>query len=421
MSHPPDQSSPTRRNFWLNVADGALFSTAMAMVPVSILLPAYVRKFTDNEYLVNLVTALFLFGVTAPQIFVARFLDSLPRKKPLMMFTGVIQRLPWLVLALAAWFIPPERATLHLILLFTMLGVFAFSCGANIPVWLVLLGKLIPESQRGRLMAWRQMIAMGLAVGGAAGSRYILKAWAFPHNYALLFLCFFLLTSLSYVTQLFIREEHDDPVQPSPGLREHLGRLFHLLNHDRNYTRYVVASVLLTMGGLYGGLITSYGIDRYGLANRDYVFAYITMLSAPVGMATLYLFGHLGDRHGHKLNHVWSAFFVLLAMAALRFGHSLPLYVAAYVLIQIAVNTEIVSRTAILLEFGGPERAASYVSVKNTITAPFSLAAPLLGAFLARRFGYDAVFLVTFVMFSLAVFYISFHVNEPRKARHGKQ
>jgi MFS family permease len=269
MSSRADQS-PTTRNFWLNVTDGALFATAMAVAPVNILLPAYVRKFTDNEYLVNLVVALFLFGVTAPQIFVARYLDSLPRKKPLMLFTGIIQRLPWLVMALAAWFIPPERATLHLIILFTMLGVFAFSCGANIPVWLILLGKLIPERQRGRLMAWRQMIAMGLAVGGAAGARYILKAWAFPHNYALLFLCFFLLTVASYIALLFIREDQDDPVHPPPGLREHLGRLFHLLREDRNYARYVVASVLLTMGGLYGGLITSYGIDRFGLANRDY-------------------------------------------------------------------------------------------------------------------------------------------------------
>ena len=415
MNRQPGQ--PTARNFWLNVADGALFSTAMAVVPVNILLPAYVRKFTDNEYLVNLVVALFLFGVTSPQIFMARFLDSIPRKKPLMLITGVIQRLPWLVLALAAWFIPPERATLHLFLLFSMLGLFAFSCGANIPVWLVLLGKLIPERQRGRLMAWRQMIAMGLAIGGAAGARYVLKTWAFPHNYALLFLSFFLLTSASFVAQLFIREDQVDPVRPPPRLGEHLGRLFHLLRTDRNYAHYVVASILLTLGGLYGGLITSYGIDRYGLANRDYVFAYITMLSAPAGMVALYFFGHLGDRHGHKGNHVWSALLVLLAMIALRFGHSLPLYVAAYVLIQIAVNTEIVSRTAILLEFGGPERAASYVSIKNTVTAPFSLAAPLLGAFLARNFGYDAVFVVTFVLFTVAAFYMAHQVHEPRRLR----
>jgi hypothetical protein len=111
------------------------------------------------------------------------------------------------------------------------------------------------------------------------------------------------------------------------------------------------------------------------------------------------------------------AYITMLAMAALRFGHSLALYVVAYGLIQIAVNTEIVSRTAILLEFGGPERAASYVSVKNTITAPFSLAAPLLGASLARQFGYDAVFLVTFAVFGLAVFYITYHVHEPRQLR----
>lgn len=407
----------TTRNFWLNVSDGALFATAMAMVPVNILLPAYVRKFSDNEYLVNLVVALFLFGVTAPQIFVARHLDSLPRKKPLMLATGLVQRLPWLVLALGAALVPVGQSTLHLALLFVMLGVFAFSSGINVPVWLVLLGKLIPEQQRGRLMAWRQIIAMGLAIGGAAGARVILKAWAFPHNYALLFLIFFLLTMASFVVQLFIREDQRDPVRPPPGRGAHLAGLRDLLRADTNYARYVVASILLTLGGLYGGLVTSYGIDHYGLGQRDYIFAYIAMLSAPAGMLALYGFGRWGDRHGHKWNHVFSALFVLLAMGALRFGHSLPMYVAAYVMIQIAVNTEIVSRTAILLEFGGPERAAAYVSIKNTITAPFSLAAPLLGAFLAKRFGYDAVFLATFAVFTVAALFIATQVHEPRHLR----
>ena len=261
------------------------------------------------------------------------------------------------------------------------------------------------------------LMALALAIGVAAGARAILKHWAFPHNYALLFLVFFLITSLAYVAQLFIREDHDDPVRPPLRLGQHLGSLLHLLRQDANYAHYVAASILFTVGGLYGGLITSYGIDRFELAERDYVFAYIAMLTAPFGMAALYLFGHLGDRRGHKHNHVFSALFVMLAMVALYLGQSLPVYIAAYVLIQIAVNTEIVSRTAILLEFGGPERAAAYVSIKNTITAPFSLGAPLLGAFIARHYGYNAVFLVTFAVFVAAAFYLARWVREPRRLR----
>lgn len=417
MNAPPAGRSSS--NFWLFVADGALFSAATAVVPVSVLLPAYVRKFSDNEYLVNLVTALVLFGVTAPQVFAARHMGGWPRKKRPLLITSLFQRLPWLALALAAWFVPPTHATLHLVLLFVTLTVFSFSCGANIPLWLVLFGKLVPMHLRGRLMAWRQIIAMGLAIGAAAGARVVLKTWAFPHNYALLFLACFVLMMVSYAVQFFLREETADPVQPPAGVLAHLGDLLQLLRDDPNYTRYVIASILLTLGGLYGGLITSYGIDRFDLAHRDYVFAYITMLSAPAGMAALHMFGRLGDRYGHKRNHVFSALLVLLAMLTLRFGDSLALYVTAYVLIQIAVNTEVVSRTAILLEFGGPDRAAAYVSIKNTLTAPFALAAPLLGAFLAKRFGYDAVFLATFLLFALAAWYITRHVREPRTVPSG--
>ena len=414
-------SSPTpTRNFWINVSDGALYSAALAVVPINILLPAYVRKFSDNEYLVNLVLALFLFGITAPQIAVARHVDRWPFKKPPMLFIGLFQRLPWLVLALAAWFIPPHQAGLHLVLLFAMLGVFAFSSGLSIPIWLVLLGKLIPEQLRGRLMAWRQMLGMGLAIGAAAGARYILKTLAFPHNYAVLFMTCFALASVSLILLCYLREDRPDPIRPTPGNLAHLADLWRLLQADRNYTRYVIASLLFTLGTLYGGLITSYGIDRFDLGERNHVFASIAILSAPAGMVAIYGFGWLGDRYGHKWNHVFSAFFVLLAMALLLTGKSLTLYMAAYVLIQIALNTEIVSRTAILLEFGGPERAAAYISIKNTLTAPLSLAAPLLGAWLARQFGYPAVFSTTLVIFALAALFTAVWVREPRRARHGK-
>ncbi|HMP76391.1 MAG TPA: MFS transporter [Kiritimatiellia bacterium] len=413
----PAPNRTEARNFWINVSEGALVSTAMAMVPITVLMPAYARKFTDNEYLVNLVVALFLFGVAVPQVFMARHLDRVPRKKRLLLLTGIFQRLPWLLLALAAWIIPPSHATAHLALLFAALALFALSSGANVPVWLVMIGKLVPEKRRGRLMAWRQIIALTLAIGGAAAARHVLATWPFPHSYALLFFTCFLLTMTSLALQTFLREERDDPIRPPAGVRAHFRDLLRLLREDRNYAHYVVASLLFASGGLYGGLITSYGIDRFGLGTRDEVFAWIAMLSAPAGMLFLHLFGRLGDRHGHKRNHVYSALFVLVAMAALHFGTSLVVYIAAYVLIQVAVNTEIVSRTSILLEFGGPERAAAYVSVKNTLTAPVSLAAPLLGAWLARRFGYDAVFLATFVIVAIAAFYTARWVREPRRLR----
>ena len=61
--------------------------------------PAYIKKFTGNEYIINMVPALSIFTNTAPQIFIARYVECLTHRKRLMLITAVMQRIPWLILS----------------------------------------------------------------------------------------------------------------------------------------------------------------------------------------------------------------------------------------------------------------------------------------------------------------------------------
>lgn len=417
VSQPELQTKATvSRNYWCNVMDGALFCTAMALVPVMTILPAYVKKFTDNEFLVNSITALFVLGFTAPQVLMARHVESLERRKPLMLLTGLLQRLPWLFLAIAALIDFGGNSTLPLILFFLFFSLFTFSSGFNIPVWLDLLGKLTPQDKVGRLMATRETIGLTLAIGGSALSIYILAEFPFPTNYSLLFFLFFLITMVSLGFLCFLDEHPSEDLKIKPSLITYLRGIPPLLRSDRNYRRYVIASCIAALGAMQGGLVTAWGIDTFELENRDWILANISMVNSIIAIATIYLFGRMGDLAGHKINLMLSALFIIISMTILIFTQHLLWFAASFVFIQLANNANMVSRSAIILQFSKPCDRPTYISVQSTIAALFAFLAPFAGAAIAQQLGYRACFAAVIAIKALFLIYMGVMVTEPRKA-----
>lgn len=408
MTHKP-------KNYWLNVWDGALFTTAMTLLPVTILLPAYVKTyFTDNVFLINLIPALHIFGFTAPQILMARHIESLTHRKKIMLITGLFQRIPWLLLGLSLLIIPAQSKQVHLALFFIFFAVYAVSSGINVPVWFDLLGKLTAPDRRGRLMATRQTIGQGLGIGAAFLAAMILRRSHFPLNYSILFLLFFALTSLSLFLLIFLDEHPSKEIKKKEKFNHYLKTLPSLLRKDRNYIHFLIASSILALAAMQGGLVTAYGIDTFELETKHHILAYITALTSGTGMVTLYIFGWLGDKYGHKLNLALSGFFTVLSMAFLLFFKNLTAFTVSFILMQLSVSTGVVSRTGIMLALCPERDRPTYVSLKNTLTAPISLAAPFLGAWIAQTGGYYPLFTVVMILHMTFVIYFLIFVKEKK-------
>ena len=411
----PELDSYKPKNFWCNVADGALFFGAMAMVPINILIPAFVKKYTDSPFIINLVPALFILGITAPQILSARHVEALAFRKRLMLITGVVQRLPWLLMAVAVFLFGDRAGPLPLVLFFAFFVVFAIATGINIPAWLDLFGKLVPVRLRGRCMAYRQLGGLAIGVGGAYLARLILKHIAFPHDYALLFFLFFLLTSASWIALLFLDEHASREVRAKVRLAEYIRGLPYLFRRDRNFARFVIASSIFSLAAMEGGLVAAFGIDRFDLHEKDYILANISMIGSGVGIATVLLFGRIGDRFGHKINMLLASAFVITGMAMVLGAEGLVLYTAGFVLINLSLTIGGVSKGALTLEFGTDAQRPTYISLKNTITAGFGFLAPLLGAYLAFQYGTGRLFTVVIAMHILHLVAMGFFVTEPRR------
>jgi len=90
-----------RWNFTANLMDWTLFWMGMGFISVNTVLPAFIRHFTSSNFLIGFISSLGDLGWFLPQILVANFTQKLRRKKSMVIFTGIGERIPWLFLFLA--------------------------------------------------------------------------------------------------------------------------------------------------------------------------------------------------------------------------------------------------------------------------------------------------------------------------------
>lgn len=95
-----------RWNFTANLMDWTLFFMGMGFVSVNTILPAFIRNFTSSNFLIGFVPCLNTLGWFLPQILVANFVQKLRRKKNLIIFSGLGERIPWLFLFLTVALFP---------------------------------------------------------------------------------------------------------------------------------------------------------------------------------------------------------------------------------------------------------------------------------------------------------------------------
>lgn len=401
-----------RRNFVLNVLDGAVFTFGMSFASRSTVLPLFVQKLGGGNLAIGLLPVLWTIGFNFPQLFIANHARQSPSKKRLVLQTGLGQRLPWLLLAAATalllWELP---VVWGLALFFGIYTLAAVGGSLNLPGWFDLVAKLTPVRLRGRLFAWRAVLGavFGMAAGWIVGE--VLDAVASPQSFALLFGLAFAVAMVSYGILAQVKEEAPRLPPLRLDYRDFLRRLPHILRHDRNFRNFLVADALLITAMMADAFFAVYALDRFSLS-EGYVGRFIIVMTGSAAVGSL-LFGVLADRLGHRLNLVLAAGATLLACAAALLAATPEVYLVVFVGSAFALGLPQISRLPIVAELCTEEERPTYIALMNALTAPFALSG-LLAGWVADRFGFPAVFVLTAAVAAAAGLWLLTMVREPR-------
>ncbi|HEA46994.1 MAG TPA: MFS transporter [bacterium] len=400
-------------NITITILDGAFFFFGLGFVSEITILPLFINKLTPYKSVVGLVTALWMFGFFAPQIISARLVEPLARKKRLVFLVGMGQRLPWLFLALATYFLIREGSLVGLFIFFVLYGFYAFSGGFNFVPWLDLMGKILLPKRRGRVLGFNRFAGGILGIVGALIAGRILGHLPFPNNFSLCFLLAFLMTSISLAAFSFYREPAYPVVKERMAWKVYFKGLGRILKKDKNYSYCLLANIILCFVALATPFYALYAIEKLG-APEGWIGIF-TALILGAQTITFVLWGYLGDRQGYKGVMVLAALFAGGAAVLALLAGSIGLYLLVFVLLGFYMSAVMLGYMLIVLEFSPPEKRPTYIGLGHTILALPLTIAPLLGGFLIDRIGYRFVFgltaLVAFVSLSILILV----VKEPRR------
>ncbi|HWQ15035.1 MAG TPA: MFS transporter [Roseiflexaceae bacterium] len=409
-----------RWNFAVNLVDISFIMFGLSMISRETVLPLLVSKLTPSTVAIGLVPAIYSLGIYLPQLLGAGVAEAMPRKKPFLALVGGLgERVPYLIAGLAVLLLASSAPLAALLALTVCFGVAGASAGFATPAWFDMIAKVIPVQRRGLFTGVSFGLGALMGVAGAAVIGVVLERWPFPQNFALLFAVAFVSMVISWVGLVLNREPASPSLHPPTPLRTYLRRLPAVLRGDRNFARYIAAMAVARAGTMAGGFFLVYGAGRFQLGGAEVGLLTGVLIGCQAVLNPLW--GLLGDRRGHKVVLVGGAVALALAAVTVALAPAWPWLVAAFALLSIFLSADSASFLTIIPEFCADEDRPTYIGLTNTLLAPVTSLAPLLGGWLAAVLGFPPMFALAALLAGLGAALLALWVREPRRARRAPE
>jgi len=402
-------------NFFMGVVHGVFYKAGMAFSEPNMILPLFLNAFTKSKTLIGLFGTLFQFSGAWPQLLTAQKIQSICRKKPLLIAMLIIRMASWGVLGLITYFYGARHPGWILVIFLLLLSLFYLAGGvAGIPFFDI-VAKAIPTNMRGRFWGIRQFLGGILAIAAGFAVKWILASpgLPFPKNYAVLFLLSFVFLGISYLGLGSIREPKSENCPPPKSFNLFLKEAFQTLREDKNFAQAIFTEILA------GSLLLS--LSFYVLYAKNSlkvepsmvgIFIAVQMLA---GVLSNLVWGMLSDRIGNKsvirgslLFHLSIPFFALISETGW-------MYLLVFFGVGFYMNGASIGFTNFMLEVAPEEKRPLYISLRGTLVAVVSFF-PLLGGVFIDLFSFRSVFMAVFLV-SIFANILASRLREPRQMR----
>lgn len=406
-----DSEPVQRRNFLLNLFEGALFIAGSSFISSQTVLPALVTRLGGGNVAVGAVGVILWVGLFLPQLFAARYAQTLPWKKRWAVGFGALQRIVVLLIAvmlpLAAGATPFVALTLFFVL-FTLLQVLT---GISTPGWFDLFAKLTPVRRRGRLAGMRN------SLGGLGGLlcgmllTVMLAVFPFPWSYAAAFLAAALMQWGSLGLQMGLVEERPSPVMPPTRLSEYIAQLRIVLKANREFRVFLFSSAFLILATIPTGFFTVYALRRFHA--EESIVGEFTLTMVAVQVVSALVNGYLADRYGNRVAVILAGTAMLLASLWAFLAPGLAAFHIVFVFVGMNLGSELMARYNMSVEYGPVEQRSTYIGLMNTLLSPVYLFG-LAAGWVSDLFGYETLFLLGAIASVTGLALFVFRVRDPR-------
>src|SRR5215207_2593384 len=405
-----------RYNIIVNLLDGGFFGVAIGFASFGTILPLFVASMTESATLIGLVPAIHAAGWLLPQLFTANHTAKLRRYKRTVLMMTIHERIPFLGFAVVALLLPKIGLQAGLVVTFLFLIWQGLGGGFTANSWTSMISKIMPPESRGTFFGTQAAVANLFISAAAVGAGYLLNAFDSPLDFVSCFLIASLFFTISWIFLALTREpaDHEKVVEENPLPFWHgAGRI---LQRDKNFSWFLSARILSQFGTMGFVFYIVYALRRFEMdvVTAGYLTATLTV-SQMVANASM---GWLGDRVGHRLMLIVGAASALLSSLLAWFAPSLAWFFPIFVLSGFANVAIWTNGMTMTVDFSGEKERPFYIGLAQTLTAPATILAPLIGGWIADTQGFVSTFAWSSLLAVVMLAILIFLVKEPRKFFH---
>lgn len=407
-----------RFNVIAGLFDGGLFGAALGFASFGTILPLFVATMTDSATLIGLVPAIHSAGWLLPQLFTANYTARLRRYKRTVLLATIHERIPFLGFAIVALLLPKIGLQAGLILTFLLLTWQGLGGGFTANGWTSMISKIIPPESRGTFFGTQAAVANLFISGAAVGAGYLLDGYDSPFDFTVCFLIASVFFTLSWFALAMTREpiDHEKVIEENPPPFWHGAS--RILKRDSNFNWFLLARALSQFATMGFAFYIVYALRRFQMdeVTAGYLTAALT-ISQTIANAGM---GWLGDRVGHRAMLIIGAAAATLSSFLAWVAPSLAWFFPIFILSGFANVSIWTNGMTMTVDFSSDAERPFYIGLAQTLTAPATIIAPLLGGWIADTQGFVLTFALSTILSIVMMAILFFLVKEPRKAPHSR-
>ncbi|MBD2681136.1 MULTISPECIES: MFS transporter [Nostoc] len=401
-----------RYNFAVNVVESGFFGLGSGFASYITIIPLFVSGFTDSALLIGLIPAIPRLGYQLPQLLTADKVARLQYYKSTVMLLTIHQKLPFLGLALVALLDLKLNNQTILELTFAILIWQGLGSGFSSIPWQSMVAKIVPSGKLGIFHGSLTASANLMSVCGAVIAGLLLKQIAQPFNFALCFLCASFAMALSWFFMSRTREPISNSSSSIESKREFWDSLSVILRCDRNFRYFTIARLISQLALMPLPFYTLYAVHRYGMGEESVGF--ITALLMLTQTISGLVLGWMGDRWGNKLALETGCIACAISSALAGLAPNVNWFYLVFVGAGIGAIALQNVAAVMTLEFGNQHQRPAYIGLGNTLVAPATIIAPILGGLIADNINYQTTFWVAAIGGLLTALLLHLEVRDPR-------
>ena len=394
----------SRHNYRSFIWHIIFFSVAINFMDFDTVIPAMLVQSGASAFQIGLMTAILLGGAKFAQLIAAPFLFYKKNKKPYLILGISIRFIALFSIATSFYYIDSLPEGMIIYLIFFFISFFSLSEAFASLSYTDILGKSVLQEKRKSFLSLRQAISSSLIFLSAFAVKEILKMFAFPDNYSVLFLLAGISLAIASLGFWNLKEVKVQKQESNQGLIHFLRLLRDELKGNKNLWSYLIIINTLGIGMGVLPFMILFAKENIGLdANQIGNFVILKTIGLVVSGLVLFRYA---NRFGYK-SILYAAVIVSASIPVfgLFFGGNALIFQFAFLLGGIYVSFFTISRSGVLLEISTDTNRIIYAvlaGIGNILITIF----PLLAGLVIEYWGFNVVFIMISATILISLFFI---------------